>query len=167
MWLFLRHQVALYQTRKGISHRDMHATRLILVWLSYWFDWQPALTIVRPETFKRWRRQGWRLLLTKPAKPGRPLIPPELRATIEDRFTVRRPVVVTATEVMTTGEGETMEVATKMTVHAMADLLVDRLGIDATDAAMLIASAADVRAGLAGNPPYTMRVAVPRSMLAL
>jgi len=90
-----------------------------------------------------------------------------LRVTIEDRFTVRRPVVATATEVMTTGEGETMEAATKMAVQAMADLLVDKLGIDDTDAAMLIASAADVRTGLAGNPPYTMRVAIPRSMLAL
>ena len=80
--LFLRHQVALYQERKGISHRDMNATRLILVWLSYWFDWQPALTIVRPETFKRWRRQGWRLLLAKPTKPGRPPIPPELQPLI-------------------------------------------------------------------------------------
>src|SRR5215471_7570555 len=90
-----------------------------------------------------------------------------LRVTIEDRFTVRRPVVTTATEVMTTGEGETMEAATKMAVQAMADLLVDKLGIDDTDAAMLVASAADVRTGLAGNPPYTMRVAVPRSMLAL
>lgn len=90
-----------------------------------------------------------------------------LRVTIEDRFTVRRPVVATATEVMTTGEGATMEAATTMAVQAMADLLVDKLGIDDTDAAMLIASAADVRTGLAGNPPYTMRVAVPRSMLAL
>jgi len=90
-----------------------------------------------------------------------------LRVTIEDRFTVRRPVVATATEVMTTGEGATMEVATTMAVQAMADLLMDKLGIDDTDAAMLIASAADVRTGLAGNPPYTMRVAVPRSMLGL
>jgi amidase len=90
-----------------------------------------------------------------------------LRVTIEDRFTVRRPVVATATEVMTTGEGATMEAATAMAVQAMADLLVDKLGIDDTDAAMLIASAADVRTGLAGNPPYTMRVAIPRSMLAL
>ena len=90
-----------------------------------------------------------------------------LRVTIEDSFHVKRPVVATATEVMTTGEGETMEAATKMAVHAMADLLVDRLKIDDTDAAMLIASAADVRTGLAGNPPYTMRVAVPRSLLAL
>ena len=89
------------------------------------------------------------------------------RATIEERFKVRRPVVTTATEVMTTGEGETMEAATKAAIQGMADLLVDTLGIDDTEAAMLIACAADVRASLAGNPPYTMRVAVPKTMLAL
>jgi amidase len=89
-----------------------------------------------------------------------------LRVTIEERFTVRRPVVETADEVMTTGEGETMEAATDMAIQAMADLLMDHLGIDDTDAAMLIASAADVRTGLAGNPPYTMRVSVPKSMLS-
>jgi len=88
------------------------------------------------------------------------------RVNIEDRFTVRRPVVTTAAEVMTTGEGETMEVATAMAVQGMADLLGEKLAIDATDAAMLIASAADVRTGLAGNSPYTMRVAIPRTMLA-
>lgn len=89
-----------------------------------------------------------------------------LRVTIEERFTVRRPVVETAAEVMTTGEGETMEAATDMAIQAMADLLMDHLGIDDTDAAMVIASAADVRTGLAGNPPYTMRVSVPKSMLS-
>jgi amidase len=87
------------------------------------------------------------------------------RVTIEERFTVRRPVVTTATEVMTTGEGETMEAATNMAVQGMADLLVDTLGIDDTEAAMVMACAADVRTGLAGNPPYTMRVVVPKSML--
>jgi amidase len=89
-----------------------------------------------------------------------------LRISLEDRFRVHRPLVTNASEVMTTGEGETMEAATKMAIHAMADLLGDRLGLDAADAAMLIASAADVRTGLAGNPPYTMRVAMPRSLLA-
>ena len=89
------------------------------------------------------------------------------RVTIEGDFKVARPVVATETEVMTTGEGQTLEEATKMASRAMADLLVDRLGIDHTDAAMIIASAADVRAGLAGNPPYTMRVTVPRSVLDL
>ena len=87
------------------------------------------------------------------------------RATIAEGFTVRRPVVATATEVMTTGEGETMEAATHMAVQGMADLLVDTLGIDDTEAAMVLACAADVRTGLAGNPPYTMRVAVPKSVL--
>jgi hypothetical protein len=80
--LFLQHQIALYQARNAPSRRAMHATRLILVWLSYWFDWQPALTIVRPETFKRWRRQGWRLLWKAPSKPGRPQAPLELQALI-------------------------------------------------------------------------------------
>ena len=89
------------------------------------------------------------------------------RVSLEDSFQVNRPVVTTETEVMTTGEGETMEAATKMAVQAMADLLAHQLGIDDTDAAMLIACATDVRTGLAGNPPYTMRVAVPRSMLEL
>src|ERR671922_2306431 len=82
------------------------------------------------------------------------------RVTLEERFKVSRPVVATATEVMTTGEGETMEAATKMAIQGMADLLTDTLGIDDTNAAMLIACAADVRTGLAGNPPYTIRVAV-------
>jgi len=80
--LFLQKQLILYQDRTAPSRRSMNATRLILVWLSYWFDWQSALTIVRPETFKRWRRQGWRLLWKTPAPPGRPPIPPALQALI-------------------------------------------------------------------------------------
>ena len=36
-----------------------------------------------------------------------------------------------------------------------------------TVAAMLIASAADVRTGLAGNPPCAMRAAIPSSMLSV
>jgi amidase len=89
-----------------------------------------------------------------------------LRVTIEERFKVNRPVVETGDEVMTTGEGSTMEEATHVAIAAMADLLMDQLGLDDTDAAMLIASAADVRTGIAGHAPYTMRVAVPKSMLS-
>lgn len=89
-----------------------------------------------------------------------------LRVTIEDRFSVSRAVVETHDEVMTTGEGATMDEASDMAINAMADLLVERLGIDDTDAAMLIACAADVRAGIAGEGPNTMRVSVPKSMLS-
>jgi len=90
-----------------------------------------------------------------------------LRITIEPHVTVSRPLVTTATEVMTTGEGETMEAATRRAIEAMADLMKDTLVIDDTDAAMLIACAADVRTGIAGHPPYTIRVAVPTSVLTL
>ena len=89
------------------------------------------------------------------------------RVSIENSLTLSRPVVTNENEVMTTGEGETMELATQMAVDAMADLMVEKLGVDYTSAAMLIASAADVRTGLAGNPPYTIRVAIPNSVLTL
>ncbi len=89
------------------------------------------------------------------------------RVSVENGFAVTRPVVANEREVMTTGEGPTMEEATKAALNAMADLMVDRLGVDYTDAAMLIASAVDVRTGLAGNPPYTIRAVVPRSMMPL
>jgi hypothetical protein len=80
--LFFHKQVALYQARAAPSQHQMNATRLTLVWLSYGFDWPPALTIVRPATFKRWRRQGWRLVWKMPSRPGRPPIPPELQVLI-------------------------------------------------------------------------------------
>ena len=57
--------------------------------------------------------------------------------------------------------------ATQRAIEAMADLMKDTLGVDDTDAAMLIACAADVRTGIAGHPPYTIRVAVPTSVLTL
>ena len=49
----------------------------------------------------------------------------------------------------------------------MADLMIGQLGVDATDAAMLIASGADVRLGLASYPPYAVRVAIPRSVVPI
>ncbi len=49
---FLQQQFALCQAPNATWRRDMHATRLTLVWLSYWCDWQPALTIVQPATFR-------------------------------------------------------------------------------------------------------------------
>ena len=57
--LFLRKQLALYQARHVKPRRATDATRVSpVVWLSPWFDWQPALAVVPPETFTRWRRQG-------------------------------------------------------------------------------------------------------------
>src|SRR5215813_6792641 len=80
--LFLRKQLALYEERQGKPRRATNATRIAMVGLSYWFDWRSALRMVKPETFTRWHRQGFRLLWRWKSKPGRPRIPAELQALI-------------------------------------------------------------------------------------
>lgn len=80
--LFLRTQLALYQARQVQPWRATNATRFALVWLAQWFDWQSALTVVQPETFTRWQRQGCRLFWRGTACPGRPPIPVELQGLI-------------------------------------------------------------------------------------
>jgi putative transposase len=80
--LFLRKQLALYQERNVKPGRATNATRITLVWLGRWFDWRQALALVQPEAFLRWYRQVLRLFWRWKSRPGRPLIPPELRALI-------------------------------------------------------------------------------------
>jgi hypothetical protein len=80
--LFLRQQLTLYQARHIKPKHATDATRIAMVWLAQWFDWQPALAVVRPETFKPWRRQRWRLFWHWTPCPGRPPIPVELQALI-------------------------------------------------------------------------------------
>lgn len=59
--LFLRKQLALYLERQVKPRRARDATRFTLVWLSRLFAWRGALTIVRPDTFIRWHRKGFRV----------------------------------------------------------------------------------------------------------
>jgi hypothetical protein len=80
--LFLRKQLALYQARHVKPRHATNAIRVALVWLSQWFDWQPALAVVQPETFQRWRRQGCHLFWRNTSCPGRPAIPVELQRLI-------------------------------------------------------------------------------------
>jgi transposase InsO family protein len=53
-----------------------------MVWLSRWFNWRSALSLVTPETFTRWHRQGFRLFWRWRSKPGRPALPKDLQALI-------------------------------------------------------------------------------------
>jgi len=80
--LFLRKQLALYEERQIKPMRATNAIRLAMLWLSCWFDWRPALRIVKPETFTRWHRQGFHLFWRWKSKPGRPALPKDLRALI-------------------------------------------------------------------------------------
>ena len=72
--LFLRKQLALYQERCAKPRRPDPATRVILVLLSRLLEWRSLLTVVQPDTFIRWHRQGWRLLWRWKSQPGRPPI---------------------------------------------------------------------------------------------
>jgi hypothetical protein len=80
--LFLRRQLALYQARHVHPKRANDATRFTLVWLSHWFDWQQALTVVQPQTFMRWRRHGGGVFWNWTTRPGRPRIPVALQGLI-------------------------------------------------------------------------------------
>jgi transposase InsO family protein len=80
--LFLRKQLALYEERQVKPARATNAIRLAMIWLSQWFDWRPVLRIVKPETFTRWHRQGFRLCWRWKSKPGRPALPKDLRSLI-------------------------------------------------------------------------------------
>jgi len=83
--LFLRKQLALYLERQVKPHRAMAATRLTLVLPSKLFVWREVLRVVKPETFTRWHRQGFRLFWRWKSKPrGRPRVPAELRKLIAE-----------------------------------------------------------------------------------
>jgi transposase InsO family protein len=81
--LFLRKQLALFQERKLKPHRADDSTRLLMVILGRMFSWRDALVNVKPDTFIRWHRKGFRLLWRWKSQPvGRPRTPLDLRRLI-------------------------------------------------------------------------------------
>jgi hypothetical protein len=80
--LFLRKQLASYQERRFKPRRTADARRLTLLWLSRWFDWRSALTVVTPRTFIAWHRQGFQFYWRRKCRHGRPPIPLELQLLI-------------------------------------------------------------------------------------
>jgi putative transposase len=79
--LFLRKQLAFYKERKIRPRRTSHPARLTLLWLSRWFNWRSALTVVTPKTFIGWHRKGFQLWCRK-CQSGRRRIPPDLQHLI-------------------------------------------------------------------------------------
>ena len=80
--LFLRKQLAFYQERRIRPRRTSHQARLTLLWLSRWFDWRSALTVVTPRTFIGWHRRGFQFYWRRKCQAGRPPIPLELQRLI-------------------------------------------------------------------------------------
>ena len=81
----LRHQLAVL-ARSATRPQCSPVDRCVWVLLStVWSRWQEALTIVQPDTVRRWRRQGWRHhrgWWRGRKRPGRPAIAAEIRALI-------------------------------------------------------------------------------------
>lgn len=83
--LYLRKQLALFQERKVKPRRAHDSTRLIMVILGRMFSWRGALVNVKPDTFLRWHRKGFRLFWRWKSRPvGRPQIPKDLRRLIRE-----------------------------------------------------------------------------------
>ena len=79
----LGEQLALLgRTENQKWRRTSHLKRLTLVWLSHWFDWKSALTVVTPRTFIGWHRKGFQLFWRRKCQSGRPWIPPQFQHLI-------------------------------------------------------------------------------------
>jgi len=81
--VFLRRQIGLLLEHGAKPRRPTNGTRVAMVWLSRLFDWDDALAVVKPATFIRWHRQGFKLLWRWKSRPvGRPPIPEDLQELI-------------------------------------------------------------------------------------
>jgi len=84
--LALCHQIGVLHRSAGKRPRLTSGDRLLWICLSrLWRDWRSALAIVKPETVVAWHRAAFRLFLTwnvRCGKPGRPVIPSEVRDLI-------------------------------------------------------------------------------------
>jgi len=90
-----------------------------------------------------------------------------LRCRVVNELKLNRPLIVTKDEVLTTGEGETVEAAARVALDGLASLLMERTDIDLTEAAMLLSIAADVRVSYIGGTPYQVRAAIARKIMGL
>src|ERR1700694_525822 len=77
--LFLRKQLAFYQEHKIRPRRLTNAAPFSLLLWSRLFDWQAAWTIVKPDTFLRWRREAYKRFWQWKSRAGRPRLPENIR----------------------------------------------------------------------------------------
>jgi amidase len=95
----------------------------------------------------------------------------EVAGSVRLRLTVRRdlalvnPVVVTRDVVATIASAPTLDEAAALATRDMADLLMSRLGLDATAATMVMSAAGDLRVSQVVDPLRTARFELPAEVL--
>jgi amidase len=90
-----------------------------------------------------------------------------LRCRIANELPLSHPLVITQKEVVTMGDGDTVEAAANSAIDRLAHIMMDRMHIDITEAAMLVSIAADVRISEMGSPHRYARAAVARELVGL
>jgi len=90
-----------------------------------------------------------------------------LRCSIARELKLSHPLVVTQKEVLTMGDGETVEAAIRGAVDELTHLLMERTGVDITEAAMLVSIAADLRISETGGTPCHVRAAMAREIVGM
>jgi amidase len=91
-----------------------------------------------------------------------------LRCQIIEDMKLTHPMLVTDSEVMTVGDGGTLEEACKIALDNMATFVAEKLGLDFVDATMLVSVAADVKINqIVNTVAVGARVAIPLSVLQL
>ena len=89
-----------------------------------------------------------------------------LRCWVINDISLTHPMVVTKNEIMTVGDGKTLESACKIALDNMVAIITKQLGLDFLDATMLISIAADVRINqIVNTVAFGARVALPLSLL--
>lgn len=91
-----------------------------------------------------------------------------LRCQVVDNMKLTHPMLVTGGELMTVGDGRTLEGACQVALDNMATFVTERLGLDIVDATMLVSVAADVRINqIVNTVAVGARAAISLSVLQL
>ncbi len=90
-----------------------------------------------------------------------------MRCRIANELPLTHPIVITQKEVITMGDGDTIEAAAGAAIDRLAHLLMERMHTDITEAAMLVSTAADVRISEMGSSHRHVRAAIAREVVGL
>jgi len=88
-----------------------------------------------------------------------------LRCEVVANLKLTHPLLTNQEFVITIGEGKNLEEAYHIALDDMVALLIEYLGLDFLDAAMLVSQVADIKVNQIVNPLVGVRVAFPHALL--
>ncbi|MGE0822504.1 MAG: acetamidase/formamidase family protein [Candidatus Binatia bacterium] len=90
-----------------------------------------------------------------------------LRCRIASELPLTHPLVTTPREVIAMGDSDTVEAAANAALDRLVRIMMDRMHIDITEAAMLVSTIADVRISEMGSAHCHVRAAIAREVVGI